>query len=106
MLLSLSLFDKWENEGMGRLGDLPEVIYLSTKCLRWNSEEAFWVQSPDLGRCATCLVALPVPHTTIVQSVFPLVWGYFDAVLGGTFSRFSELSLKGTVSFGSKSIRL
>lgn len=49
MLLSLSLFDKWENEGMGRLGDLPEVIYLSTKCLRWNSEEAFWVESPWSG---------------------------------------------------------
>lgn len=63
-------------------------------------------RAPDLGRAMPCPVAIPVPHTTIVQSVFPLVWGYFDAVLGGTFSQILELSLKGTVSFGSKSIRL
>ena len=39
-------FDKWENEGTGRLGNLPEVIYLSTKSWRRNSKEVFWVQSP------------------------------------------------------------
>lgn len=106
MLLSLSLFDKWENEGTGRLGNLPEVIYLSTKSWRRNSKEVFWVQSPWsglLGRVSSCYPSAPHHHCPI--SV-PLVWGYFDAVLGGTLSIFSELSLKGTVSFGSKSIRL
>ena len=105
-ILSLSLFDKWENEGTGRLGNLPEVIYLSTKCWRWNSKEVFWVQSPwsgPLGRVSSCYPSAPHHHCPI--SV-PLVWGYFDAVLGRTLSSFSELSLKGTVSFGSKSIRL
>ena len=84
---------------------MPEVIFLSPKW-RGNSKEVFWVQTRWSGPRCTCPVTIPVFHPSIAQSLCPLVWGYFDAVLGGTVRSFSELSLKGTVSFGSKSVRL